>query len=218
MPAARSLVPTGLACALVVLVFAAAVDALTRGLEHWTFESARRSDALQQRLAASSLVVRTAQGRDLPLWPAASTASADARVYLLDFIYTSCPGVCQTLGAEFAQLQRQLADSPRHGAGVMLLSLSFDLERDGTDELARYAQRHGADGSRWRVAAPLSSADSRRLLQELAVIAVPDGQGGYVHNGAIHLLDGAGRVHAIFDPAQWREALVAATRLAQAGP
>ena len=198
-----------------LLLTAVATHQLTRGFQYWTFEAARRSDALQQRLLASGLVVRTAQGQHLGLWSPATAPHAKA--YLVDFIYTACPSVCQALGSEFAQMQRYLLDAGPSDANVILLSLSFDLQRDGTTELAQYAQRHGADGTHWQVAAPLSAADNRRLLQELSVIAVPDGQGGYVHNGAIHLLDGSGRVQAIFDTTQWPQALAAATRWVQAG-
>ena len=213
-----------LASAALLLLAVVAAHQLTRGFEHWTFESARRSDAAQQRLEASSLVVRTSQSDHLALWspalssPALSstTTSLHTKAYLVDFIYATCPSVCQALGSEFAQMQRQLVEAGPASQGVMLLSLSFDLQRDGTAELAQYAKRYGADGSQWQVAAPLSEADNLRLLRELAVIAVPDGQGGYVHNGAIHLLDGSGRVQAIFDTTQWREALAAATAWVQA--
>lgn len=208
-----------LASAALLLLAVVAAHQLTHGFEHWTFESARRSDAAQQRLVASALVVRTSQGDHLALWsPALSstTTSPHTKAYLVDFIYATCPSVCQALGSEFAQMQRQLLGAEPAGSAVKLLSLSFDLQRDGTAELAQYAQRYGADGSHWQVAAPLSEADNLRLLRELAVIAVPDGQGGYVHNGAIHLLDGGGRVQGIFNTAQWREALAAATAWVQA--
>ena len=201
--------------AALLLLVVVATHQLTRGFQHWTFEAARRSDAAQQRLLASSLVVRTAQGQSLALW--SSATAPHAKAYLVDFIYTACPSVCRVLGSEFAQMQRQLVDAGPADAGVLLLSLSFDLRRDGAAELAQYARRYGADGQRWLVAAPLSESDNRRLLQELAVIAVPDGQGGYVHNGAIHLLDGSGRVQAIFDTTQWPQALAAAAVWVQAG-
>ena len=218
---ARHLDPSvraALASTALFLVAAVAAYQLTHGFAHWTFESARRSDAAQQRLLASSLVVRTSQAERLVLWLpvlSSTTKAPHAKAYLVDFIYTTCPGVCQVLGSEFAQMQRQLSDAEPASSAVMLLSLSFDLQRDGTAELAQYAQRYGADGLRWQVAAPLSEADNLRLLRELSVISVPDGQGGYVHNGAIHLLDGSGRVLAIFDTAQWREALAAASAWVQ---
>jgi protein SCO1/2 len=63
------------------------------------------------------------------------------------------------------------------------------------------------------VAAPVSSATSTQLLQQLGVVAVPDGFGGFVHDGAIHLIDSRGQIRQIFDYADWQSALLAAQNL-----
>jgi len=75
-------------------------------------------------------------------------------------------------------------------------------------------RRRAADASAWVVASPHTSAGSRRLLGALEVIAVPDGTGGFVHNGDIHVIDGLGRVHGIYDDARWRDAMRDASLLA----
>ena len=200
--------PTLLACAGVLGLFLCASFALTRGLEHWTFEALRRDDAARGRLAAAPVVIRTAGADQQALW-----SGGERAVYLLDFIYTTCPTLCRALGSEFAQMQAQLLAAPTQAA-PRLLSLSFDLERDGRDELAAYARRHGADARVWTVAAPLTPAERDRLLARLGVVVVPDGFGGYVHNGSILVVDGRGTVRGVFDPAQWQEALAAARRVA----
>ena len=48
------------------------------------------------------------------------------------------------------------------------------------------------------------------------VVAVPDGMGGFVHNGAIHLIDASGTVRGIYDLDQWPQALERALALAGA--
>jgi protein SCO1/2 len=213
------LTPTLVACVAALAALLAALNALTLGFEHWTFESLRRESARQGRLAAPAVAVRTAVGEDgVVLWKGAG----DSRdVYLVSFIYTRCPSVCQALGSEFAQMQaalrelRQSASKDPGAPAVRLVSLSFDPEHDGRRELARYAKEHRVDPAFWTVAAPEDAHCNEALLTELGVIVIPDGFGGYAHNGAIHLVDASGSVRAIFDDDQWPQALAAATRLSE---
>jgi protein SCO1/2 len=200
--------PTLCACAAVLGLFLWAGCTLTRGFEHWRYESLRQEDAARGLLAASSVTVTTAAGERRRLW----AGGARDPVYLLDFIYTSCPTLCQALGSEFAQMQAQIAAAP--AGAPQLLSLSFDAEHDRADELAAYARLHGADARVWTVAAPLARDELDALLSRLGVVVVPDGAGGYVHNGAILLVDARGSVRGVFELAQWREALAAARSLA----
>ncbi len=200
--------PTLAVCALWLLLAGAAVARLTGGLEAWTYEAQRRQLAAQGGLHASPLPLRDAQGRT---WTAFEPASAPRPVYLVDFIYTRCPTVCQALGSEYYRMQQALQAS---GRPVGLLSVSIDPQHDDQAALAAYAELHQAAPGHWRVAAPRSDAAAQAALRELGVVAVPDGLGGFVHNGSIHLIDANGRVHGVFDYAQWPEALARAERLA----
>jgi len=137
-------------------------------------------------------------------------------VHLVDFIYTSCATMCQALGSDYQRMQRALDD--QSAQRVQLVSMSFDVERDGQAELAAYATRHGAQPGLWTVAAPLTAADKHQLMQQLGVVVVADGFGGYVHNGDIHLIDAAGVLRGIYAYDQWPAALTAARSLAAAMP
>jgi protein SCO1 len=199
------------ACCAVLLGFAVLLNGLTNGFEHWTFEDLRRERARQGLLAATTLEVRTSQDQRQRLWskPRNDTINAvDDTVYLVNFIYTACPTVCQALGAEYTQLQALLT-ARREAAGrpIRLMSLSFDVAHDDPPALHAYAQRHRANSGVWTVAAPATAGDAKRLLQQLGVVVVPDGRGGYVHNGSIHVMNGAGTVLAIFDDGDWAQAL-----------
>jgi protein SCO1/2 len=204
--------PTAWACGLAFAAFLAAIGMLTRGFEHWTFEDLRLARAQRGELRAPPTAARTSRGEVRMLF-----AGNDPRaVHLVDFMYTTCPSVCLALGSEYQQMQQALDASP--APGVHLVSLSFDGARDGPAELAAYAARFGARPDRWTVAAPLTAALDRQLMQRLGVVAVADGLGGYVHNGDIHLIDGAGVVHGLYAYDQWTAALAAARRLAAASP
>jgi protein SCO1/2 len=56
------------------------------------------------------------------------------------------------------------------------------------------------------------------LLRSLGVVVIPDGEGGFVHNGDIHLMDERGRLRGLFAFDQWPQALEAAQRLAATRP
>ena len=215
---AAPLAGTLVASTMVLLAFMSALFALTGSFEHWTFEDKRRDDAKQGRLVAPTTAVRTAQGTPQTLWakPADGSVSQPS-VTLVNFIYTSCPTICQTLGAEYTQMQATLEQQSATALRpIQLVSLSFDVEHDGPAQLAAYAQRHRADANAWTIAAPLTTADTRTLLRALGVVVIPDGSGGYVHNGAIHVLDASGAVLAIYDDADWKPALAMALRVSQA--
>ena len=209
------MIRTLMACLFVLGAFASATAALTRGFTQWTFESVRRADAHDGRLIAPRIDVIDSENGELVMW--ATTGDPDA-VYIVDFVYTHCITICQALGPEFTQMQALVASNPSLRRNVRLASLSLDVERDGNAELAEYARRNRADPALWTVAAPRSLQTSKQLMQQLGVIAIPDGFGGFVHNGTIHIIDGRGVVHGIYDTARWREALAAASSLAERGP
>lgn len=201
-----ALVPTLAACALLIAGFLAGAARLTDGFERWTFEGLRREAAREGRLHLPVTLLRDAADQRF--------AGGTGRVRLVDFVYTQCASVCQALGVEFHQAQEALRRSG--GAEVGLLSISIYPDRDDSARLGAYARRFHADAAWWTVAAPVFPSEGRRALRELGVVVVADGLGGFVHNGAIHVVDGDARVRGIYDYADWSAAVVAAQRLATA--
>ena len=207
------------AICLVLLVAAAwGLNRITSGFEVWTFEGRRAVQLNAGLVRAPTVALRGLDGHATTLWGGSNAAPA---AYLVDFIYTRCPSVCLALGSEYQQMQRELAiphanrpDDAATSGGVHLVSLSFDVAHDGPQQLAQYATRLDADPRWWTFAVPASAGDARTLLRSLGVVAVPDGQGGFVHNGAIHLLDRHGRLRGLFELDAWPQALAAARRLA----
>jgi len=121
------------------------------------------------------------------------------RPILVEFFYTSCPAICGLLASRFqAGFERLIAQS--EGPEILLLSVSFDPERDTVTELADYAARLGADGQIWRVVRVNDPIEQRGLLDAFGVVVLPDGAGGFVHNAAIYLVDPEGRLARVYDP------------------
>lgn len=76
----------------------------------------------------------------------ASFASSDLhdKVWVADFIFTSCATICPPMTVQMASLQDEFA-----GEEVHFVSFSVDPERDTPTALRRYADNYGADGGRW---------------------------------------------------------------------
>jgi cytochrome oxidase Cu insertion factor (SCO1/SenC/PrrC family)/Cu/Ag efflux protein CusF len=70
---------------------------------------------------------------------------------LITFFYARCPlrEFCPAQSESLARLQRHIESSD---ADVHLLSLTLDGEHDSTGILSAYAERVGADASRWTIA------------------------------------------------------------------
>jgi protein SCO1/2 len=200
-------------CVAAVALLLALTARLTDHFEAWTYEDLRRRGAEAGALQAPAMQVRDAEGRARTVF---DTTDVAATVTVLNFIYTRCASVCQVQGSEYAQMQQVLRTSG--STRIRLLSVSIDPGHDDQAALAAHARLHRADPALWAVTAPLDKRDGRAALRRLGVVAVPDGLGGYVHNGSLHLVDAAGRVRRIFDDAQWPQALAAARALAGEAP
>lgn len=76
----------------------------------------------------------------------ASFASSDLhdKVWVADFIFTTCATICPPMTIQMASLQDELTAEDLH-----FVSFSVDPERDTPEVLYRYAGHYGADSSRW---------------------------------------------------------------------
>lgn len=67
------------------------------------------------------------------------------KIWVADFVYTTCPGPCPMITANMAKLQKELANDPN----VQLVSFTVDPQNDTPAALAAYATKFGADPNRW---------------------------------------------------------------------
>lgn len=197
--------------ALALAVVAAAGAGLlwwgTEGLSVFTAETARREAVALAPRALPDIALQDETG-------ATTTLNAlRGKVVLADFIYTRCPTICTVQGSDFEQARATIREAGL-GDDIALISISFDPEHDGPEELEFYAERFGGADDIWHFARAPSPDDTRALLDVAEVIVLPDGLGGFIHNSAIHVIDPQGRLVRILDDDAWREALVLAQELA----
>jgi protein SCO1 len=112
-------------------------------------------------------------------------------VWIADFIFTRCRGLCPLLSARLSALRAQLKDER-----TRFVSFTIDPEHDTPHALANYARHWGPDDPRWRLL-----RTSRATLSRLADSLDPAAAGWLdlsTHSDRFFLIDGAGRVRGSF--------------------
>lgn len=133
---------------------------------------------------ATAVTTRSSEGFD--------GAAMAGRPWIVDFIFTSCPGPCPAVSAQMAGLQARLPKS------VGLLSFTVDPRRDTPAVLSAYAGRFKADPDRWRFL---------RLAPEALPAVVSSGfklgleaRGGSVtHSTKLVLVDAERQIRGYYD-------------------
>src|SRR5436305_15046379 len=71
-------------------------------------------------------------------------AQLAGKMWIVDFIYTTCPGPCPMISSRMSELQKPLEKTEVH-----LVSFSVDPEKDTPAILRSYAERLQAETGRW---------------------------------------------------------------------
>lgn len=130
-----------------------------------------------------------------------SLADLKGKIWIANFIYTSCKDTCPLQSAEMVRLQGDLAQHEN----FRLVSISVDPEHDNPKTLSRYAERFHADRDFWLFLTGEREA-IRRLAQEgfhLSAVPAPDRvrENGPVilHSSRFVLVDGRARIRGYYD-------------------
>ena len=124
------------------------------------------------------------------------------RVWIADFIFTSCAGSCPGMSAKLAELQRRLPPE------VLLVSFSVDPKRDTPPVLAEYARRYGAHPDRWFFLTGLEETMVQPFIGQGFELSVAEGgspEEPIVHSVRFVLVDRDWQIRGYYDstdPAQ----------------
>ena len=72
------------------------------------------------------------------------SAQLAGKIWIADFVYTTCPGPCPMISSRMSELQKPLEKTDVH-----LVSFSVDPEKDTPKVLRSYAERLQAQSGRW---------------------------------------------------------------------
>ena len=123
------------------------------------------------------------------------SARLAGKIWIADFIYTTCPGPCPMISTRMSELQEPLEKTDVH-----LVSFSVDPEKDKPEVLRGYAEKLRADPKRWDfLTGPKSTI--YKLSHDDFKLAVSDGSdeaGIPVHSTRMVLVDRHGEIRGYY--------------------
>ena len=124
------------------------------------------------------------------------SAQLRGKIWIADFIYTTCPGPCPMISSRMSELQKPLEKTDVH-----LVSFSVDPTKDTPQVLRGYAEKLQAEPGRWDfLTGPQSTIYN--LSRNGFKLAVSDGSednGIPVHSTRMILVDRHGAIRGYYD-------------------
>jgi protein SCO1/2 len=124
--------------------------------------------------------------------------SADLRgkIWIADFVYSTCPGPCPMISSRMSELQKPLEKTDVH-----LVSFTVDPAKDTPEVLRTYAERLQAEPGRWDF---LTGAQSTiyNLSRNGFKLAVGEEKGVPIHSTRMILVDRHGAIRGYYDAAE----------------
>lgn len=120
------------------------------------------------------------------------------KVWVADFIFTTCAGPCPVLSLRMRSLQKDIA---RYGGKVKTVSFSVDPTYDQPPVLQAYARRYDADPELWWFLTCKDEAMMHDLVQKGFLQAVTPAVGGVpiIHSTQFVIVDQQGRIRSWHD-------------------
>ncbi|MGB0525919.1 MAG: SCO family protein [Flammeovirgaceae bacterium] len=117
------------------------------------------------------------------------------KIYVTDFFFTTCPTICPKMKAQMLRVHEKFKDR----TDVILLSHSID-PKDSVEVLRDYAARLEVKSEDWQFV----TGDRNQIFSMAKAYMITAGvdanaPGGYIHSGALVLLDKKRRVRGYYD-------------------
>jgi len=179
----KSAIAWNLTLILIPLVTAALLFAL------WQYEVAR----LGTRAMPSFGIVPPFQLIDQNNQPFGS-AQLLGKIWIADFIYTTCPGPCPMISSRMSEMQK-----PLEKTDVQLVSFSVDPEKDTPEVLRTYAEKLHARDERWKFLTGERATIYNLSQNGFKLAATNDASGIPLHSSRLILVDRSGVIRGYYD-------------------
>lgn len=119
------------------------------------------------------------------------------KIFVADFIFTSCPGICPKMTSEMKRVQEAYAGNEN----LKLISFTVDPERDSAQALATYMELYDVDPDVWT----MYTGNKKKLYQLTRsgfYITAVEGDGGpedFIHSEKLVLVDTEKRIRGYYD-------------------
>jgi len=125
------------------------------------------------------------------------------KIYVTDFIFTRCQGICLAMTNNMEKLQNEFINND----DIMFLSMSVTPDIDSVPILREYATNKGAVDSKWNI-----TTGNKRHIYDLArksyFAVVKEGDGGlqdFIHTPNFVLVDKKKQIRGIYDGTKDKE-------------
>src|SRR5437867_5468032 len=151
--------------------------------------------ALRQRTVASygtvpEFVLVNQDGQNF------GSARLRGKIWIADFVYSTCPGPCPMISSRMSELQKPLEKTDVH-----LVSFTVDPVKDTPQVLRGYADKLQAEPGRWDfLTGPQSTIYN--LSRDGFKLAVGEEKGVPVHSTRMILVDRHGAIRGYYDAAE----------------
>lgn len=116
------------------------------------------------------------------------------KIWIADFVYSSCPGPCPMISSRMSETQKPLRDTD-----VKLVSFSVDPDRDTPAVLRDYASRLHAQPGRWHFLTGDKSMIYRLSRDGFKLATAEGGAAGPIHSTRMVLVDRSGVIRGYYD-------------------
>ena len=121
----------------------------------------------------------------------------DGKIYIVDFFFTTCPGICPRLTANLAKVQ----EAYQNDSKVMIVSFSVTPDFDNTEVLNNYGKNHNINYEKWRML-----TGSKKEIYSLARnsffadedLGLQQNENDFLHTENVLLIDPQKRIRGIY--------------------
>ncbi len=129
-------------------------------------------------------------------------ADVSGHIFVADFFFTTCAGICPKMTTQLKRVQDEFMDDPH----FLILSHTVNPKIDSVEVMYKYAQRFGADHSKWWFLT--GSKKDLYLMARKSYLVVPDeanpnyshgDESDFIHTENFVLIDPDGRIRGMYD-------------------
>lgn len=117
------------------------------------------------------------------------------KIWVADFIYTTCPGPCPRMTSQMREVQEAVKDLP----DVRLVSFTIDPANDTPPVLTAYAKTHGASPAMWYF---LTGGVPTLQMLDRDAFKLGNIDGTMQHSTRFVLVDRQGQIRAYYDTSE----------------
>ena len=127
-----------------------------------------------------------------------ATDSLRDNVYVADFFFATCPGICPKMTKQLERVQNAFIKDKN----FRILSFTVDPRRDSIPVLREYAKNHNAIGGRWLFLRADKDTIYRLANKSFHLVAKEDEDGGpeaFLHSDKLTLIDYNGVIRGYYN-------------------